>query len=106
MQDNAMHWLACAERQLYMWVRGVIENMGEDTQNENAQDDVLRAVYPWLLEHDPLFARIESLPPDIIQREKYFFSNSIRGISDYVARIDETRRREIVSRAGSDWNDV
>ena len=101
MQDNAMHWLKCAEQQLHVWVKGIIEHMEAGIEGSGEGEVLFTAMYTWLLEHDSLFARIEALPADMQQRERYFFRNSITGMSEYVARIDKTRRREIVARAGS-----
>ncbi|MGM0415650.1 MAG: MBL fold metallo-hydrolase [Thermodesulfobacteriota bacterium] len=100
IQDNAMHWLKCAEHQLYLWVKGIIEHMEEG--GDSGEGETLKSsMYSWLLKYDSLFARIESMPADIMQRERYFFGNSINGMSEYVARIDKTQRREISARAGS-----
>ena len=99
LQDNAMQWLNHAEQQLHLWVRGVAAHLEEGicTDAEALND----AMYTWLLQHDSLFARIQSMPEDIQQRERYFLSNSIIGMSEYVSSTDKTRRREIINRVGS-----
>lgn len=102
MLDNAMHWLECAEQQLYLWLKGVVEHIevGETDIEGNAEDgDFLLDMYTWLLARDSLFAHIEAMPADIQEREKYFFHNSIKGMREYVARTDKTRHREISSKA-------
>ncbi|MDY0212520.1 MAG: MBL fold metallo-hydrolase [Desulfuromonadaceae bacterium] len=112
MQDNAMECLRVAEKQLYLWVKGIIEWTEDDAGNGSKDgtegsvggkgEERLHAVmYPWLLQHDSIFARIESLPNDIKKRERYFLGNSINGMRGFVPLIDKVRRRAILDRAGA-----
>lgn len=100
LQDNAMHWLRQAEQQLHLWVRGVagLQEKAIYSESEALND----AMYTWLLQHDSLFALIQTMPEEIHQREKYFLSNSIKGMSEYVSATDKTRLWEILNRVGSD----
>jgi glyoxylase-like metal-dependent hydrolase (beta-lactamase superfamily II) len=100
LQDNAMHWLDYAEQQLHLWVKGVAKHLEEGIHTSD--EALCEAMYTWLLQHDSLFARIQSMPADIQQREEYFLNNSIKGMSGYIAAINKTRRREILARVGSD----
>lgn len=107
MQNNAMALLRVAEKQLYLWVKGIIEltdkgakNGIEDSVEEGGDEHLQADMYPWLLQHDSFFARIESFPDDIKMRERYFFGNSIKGMRGFVTLIDEARRRDISDRAG------
>ncbi|MFA5700290.1 MAG: MBL fold metallo-hydrolase [Desulfuromonas sp.] len=108
MQDHAMECLKIAEKQLYLWVKGIIELTENGADNglkggaEEGADEHLHAVmYPWLLQHDPVFATIEALPDDIKKRELYFFGNSIKGMRGFVAALEKARRRAMLDRAGA-----
>ncbi|MGC9519605.1 MAG: MBL fold metallo-hydrolase [Desulfuromonadaceae bacterium] len=105
MQDDAMRHLEAARQQLYMWVGGEAhlfqEHKGREKAETPQEEELRQFMYAWLLSHDPLFAPIESMPEDIHAREMYFFGNSIRGMSEYVANLDQPRREELTAHAGA-----
>lgn len=94
-----MDYLGVAEKQLYLWVKGIIEHTA-DCAEGGGDERLHAAMYSWLLQHDFAFARINFLPDDIKKRERYFLGNSINGMSGFVPLIEETRRRDILDRAG------
>lgn len=88
--DNALDHLHCARRQLLLWVRGVASIADAD---EPQREEALIA---WLMEHDAQYRNITQLPPDIRARERYFFGNTLRGMSEYVARLVDEERQKLL----------
>jgi glyoxylase-like metal-dependent hydrolase (beta-lactamase superfamily II) len=72
--------LTRARNQLDLWTETVARQREADL--ESLEDTVLQE----LLARDPLFAPYRELPPDVQRRERYFFSNTIKGMRGYVER--------------------
>ena len=75
--EPAVSYLETARRQLSLWVKAVAVT---DHITASQRDEV---IYDWLLNNDPAFSGIERLEADIYARERYFMSNSLRGIRQY-----------------------
>ncbi len=86
LAENALEHLAIARRQLLSWVRGVAETTGVEEAGRE------EALHHWLLAHDENYRNIRQLPPDIYRRERIFLGNTLRGMSEYVARLPATER--------------
>ncbi len=89
---QAQHHLRLARRQLLLWVQGCIRTA------DLAEDEQPAAFWRYLLTHDAEFARFGGLAADIQARERYFFSNSHRGMRDYVAGLNAAQRAELLAR--------
>lgn len=76
--ETAVEHLEIARNQLLLWVQGA---EAVATVEEGSRQD---AMFAWLLEHDGHFRTISNLPDDIMERERYFFGNTYRGMSEYV----------------------
>jgi glyoxylase-like metal-dependent hydrolase (beta-lactamase superfamily II) len=88
--DNAMEHLQIARRQLQLWVKGVAITAGiEDGRREGA-------LIKWLLEHDSNYANFSLLPADIQVRERYFFGNTMRGMSEFVDGLSDEERYRLI----------
>ena len=85
--EPALDYLRIARRQLPLWVRGVIETSGEDSDTRQ------QALFDWLLEHDPNFANFDQLAEDIKAREQHFFGNTLRGMQEYADRLAPDQRQ-------------
>lgn len=88
--EPAAHYLRIARDQLHLWVRGVIETSAEQP------GDPEQALFNWLLNHDRHFRNFDQLPDDIQARERYFFGNTRRGLQDYVDRLTDWQRRDVL----------
>lgn len=89
--EPALDYLEIARTQLPLWVRGVIETANVPAEGQEA------ALFDWLLDHDPWFARFGQLPADIRARERHFFGNTLRGMQDYVNRLPDERRQAFLA---------
>lgn len=76
--DNAVEHLQIARKQLELWVKGVAITAGMESEKRE------EALIAWLLKHDANYANFSLLPQDIQARERYFFGNTLRGMSEYV----------------------
>lgn len=88
--DNALDHLHCARRQLLLWVRGVASIADAD---EPQREEALIA---WLMEHDDQYRNVTQLSHDIRARERYFFGNTLRGMSEYVAGLVDEERQKLL----------
>lgn len=89
--DDALGHLRIARSQLLLWVRGVAElATAEEPQRE-------AALIEWLMEHDAQYRNVTQLPPDIRARERYFFGNTLRGMSEYVEGLDDIGRQKLMA---------
>ena len=86
----AADYLRIARDQLHLWVRGVIETSLEDSAGGE------QTLFDWLLDQDPHFRNFHQLPGDIQRRERYFFGNTRRGMQDYVGRLADWQRRDML----------
>lgn len=80
LAEDAVRHLQIGREQLLLWLRGaaaVATLAGEERE---------QAFFAWLLQHDPIFANLERLPADIQARERTFIGNTLKGMSDYLAR--------------------
>jgi glyoxylase-like metal-dependent hydrolase (beta-lactamase superfamily II) len=89
--DDALSHLRIGHRQLKLWVRGTLAVADLPATSQ------LDAFYRWLLAHDENFALIHQLPTDIQPREREFIGNTLRGMSEYVASLNEQARRQLVA---------
>jgi len=89
--DEALTHLRIGRWQLQLWVQGVA------TLFATADEQRETAIFDWLCQNDPVFARIEQLPEDLKQRERIFFGNTLRGMLDFVASLPEAKRAELAS---------
>jgi glyoxylase-like metal-dependent hydrolase (beta-lactamase superfamily II) len=90
VEDAGAH-LQIAQRQLHLWVRGVAATAAV------AEDEREAALQDWLLAHDPIYANVTQLPDDIRARERYFFGNTVRGMSEYVAGLSPQERAALAT---------
>jgi glyoxylase-like metal-dependent hydrolase (beta-lactamase superfamily II) len=81
--DNALEHLRIARNQLLLWVKGVAATAAVEESGREA------ALIDWLFEHDVHYRNFAYLPPDIKARERYFFGNTLRGMSEYVEGLTE-----------------
>ena len=99
MQENAMELLAHAKTQLNLWVRGVSKYFEKSDQEQQKQGEIdarfHQYMYAWLMEHDHYFARVETLPGDIQERETYFLGNSLNGIATFVQSLTPAQRQKL-----------
>ncbi|MBN1663879.1 MAG: MBL fold metallo-hydrolase [Deltaproteobacteria bacterium] len=79
---DAETFFSIALDQLTAWLGIVGEWIRKD---ETASGD---HIFADLLKRDPCLSRYPDLPPDIQARECYFSANSIRGIREYLSRLD------------------
>jgi glyoxylase-like metal-dependent hydrolase (beta-lactamase superfamily II) len=93
--ENAVEHLQIARRQLLIWVRGVAATAkGEEPRREEALGS-------WLVEHDENFRNLSLLPPDIRSRERYFLSNTVRGMIEYVEGLTPEERQGLAEECQS-----
>lgn len=89
--EQAGDHLDIAARQLMLWVKGVAETRSvEEPLREQAFKE-------WLMERDQHYGNIRQLPSDIRARENYFFGNTFRGMSEYVASLSDEERAALSS---------
>ena len=88
--DSALDHLRIARSQLLLWVRGVAETVG---RAEPSHEEALMA---WLLERDEQYRNIGQLPDDIRARERQFFGNTVRGMTEYVVSLSPAERLELI----------
>lgn len=61
--------------QLLLWV---------DVIGRHVDNPDMEAIFADLVANDPVFARINSLPGDIYNRERYYVGNTIKGMLEYI----------------------
>jgi len=88
---TAVEHLQIARAQLHLWVRGVAQTAAVEPAGRE------QALVEWLLQHDEYYCNFNLLPQDIQSRERYFFGNTMRGMSEYVAGLPEEQRLELMS---------
>jgi glyoxylase-like metal-dependent hydrolase (beta-lactamase superfamily II) len=97
--DAALEHLRIGRDQLLLWVRGVMETAGvEPSQREERFS-------AWLMQYDAIYRNVTRLAPDIRARERYFFGNTLRGMTAYVEGLSAEERQSIaeeISQAGPD----
>ncbi len=74
--------LSAARQQLKLWV---------DVVRSHADDPDNTAIIAELLANDPIYARLDRLPPEVRQRERYFTENSIDGMRGYIEKMNAAR---------------
>jgi glyoxylase-like metal-dependent hydrolase (beta-lactamase superfamily II) len=79
--DTAVEHLQIGRDQLELWVKGVAETLALPDVERTAE------LFAWLSEHDPCFRLIDQLEEDIYHRERIFIANTVRGMTDYVMRL-------------------
>lgn len=77
--EPAMEYLEIGHKQLLLWVEGVksVAAQGVDEGMENR-------LFDWLVEHDPVYRRINQLPSAVFARERYFLKNTMNGMLGYL----------------------
>ncbi len=93
MVEPGIDYLRIGREQLLLWVRGVAAHF--DLAPEKREE----AIYLWLLEHDPHYRNIKKLPDDIYRRERIFLDNTLKGMLDYVERLDSAEQRKLAAGA-------
>ena len=79
INDDAAKMLKIHRNQLLLWGKLI-----EDEINNCESKDPLNACMQRLMEEDPLMAAFHHLPPDVMERERYFLRNSISGYLGYL----------------------
>jgi glyoxylase-like metal-dependent hydrolase (beta-lactamase superfamily II) len=88
--DDAIRHLQIGRWQLQLWVQGVATIIDlADAERENA-------FFDWLLGHDPVFQRIDQLPADLLERERIFLGNTLRGMLEYVRSLPTESRVKLL----------
>lgn len=87
--EDAVEHLRIGRDQLRLWVRGVDETLCLPEAEREA------GLFAWLQQHDPIYRNIHQLPADLFARERIFFGNTLRGMSEYVAGLAEAERRAL-----------
>lgn len=88
--ETAGQHLTIAREQLLLWVRTMAAVAAAGAENlEEATIDRLR-------ERDPYYRNVSLLPADIAARERYFFGNTLKGMTDYVNALPEEGRRALL----------
>ncbi|MGD9488214.1 MAG: MBL fold metallo-hydrolase [Calditrichaceae bacterium] len=73
-----------ARFQLFLWIKIVERHF------QRASNDFYETVFNELLISDPSISAFSSLPEDIREREKYFAFNSIKGMYEYIAGLQQS----------------
>ena len=84
--EEAERHLQTGREQLWLWLRGVAATA---TVVEAARE---AALFAWLQQRDPVYRNIHQLPQDILERERIFLGNTLRGMSDYLESLDADAR--------------
>ncbi|MFX0156313.1 MAG: MBL fold metallo-hydrolase, partial [Candidatus Hodarchaeota archaeon] len=79
IRDNAELMLMLAKEQLILWT-----NIIKDNIKERENSDFIQQIIQELKVKDKYFANIRFLDEKVRKREEFFFSNSIKGISQYL----------------------
>ena len=79
INNDAAKMLKIHRDQLLLW-----EKLIKDEMNKCGQKDPVNTCMQRLLEEDPLLAAFHRLPPDVMERERYFLRNSISGYLGYL----------------------
>ena len=87
----ALDYLNIGRDQFVLWVQGAI------AAAEVAAEEREQAFFDWLLDRDPHFRNIAQLPPDLYQRERTFFGNTLRGMIGYVESLTAQQRRNLLT---------
>ena len=87
--EPAVDYLKIGLRQLKLWVKGVAE-LFDTKKNINEND-----IFDWLQTNDENYCNQYQLDDDIRARERYFLSNSIRGMSEYVENLPAEDRQKL-----------
>ena len=85
--EPAVEYLKIGREQLNLWVKGAAKHIDLETE------DFKKKTFDWLMANDLYFQNIDQLDEDIRARERYFLDNSLRGMNEYVASLDETTRQ-------------
>lgn len=87
--DEAERHLRIGREQLRLWLQGAAATAGLAEPEREA------ALFAWLQQRDPVYRNIHQLPADILQRERIFLGNTLRGMSDYLEGLDAEARRAL-----------
>ena len=88
----ALDYLNIGREQFSLWVQGAVATIGVDAEKRE------QAFFDWLIDRDPNFRNISQLPSDLYQRERIFFGNTMRGMSEYVESLTEQQRHKLLAR--------
>ena len=88
--EPATDYLKISQKQLKLWVKGVYQT-GYYKGYCSRQD-----IIDWLLTNDPYLIP-QQLDQDIQQRENYFLDNSLRGMSDFVGKLTDEERSNLIN---------
>lgn len=84
--DEAERHLQTGREQLRLWLQGVAATAAV------AEPEREGALFAWLQQRDPVYRNIHQLPADILERERIFLGNTLRGMSDYLQGLDAESR--------------
>jgi len=87
--EPALDYLRIGRRQLFLWVRGVVETAGIEGSEREA------TLFDWLIANDEIYRNFDRLPVDIRSRERYFLGNTLRGMIEYVDSLSDEERRAL-----------
>ncbi len=88
----ALDYLQIGREQFILWVQGAVATAEVNSAKRE------QAFFDWLIDRDPYFSNISQLPSDLYQRERIFFGNTMRGMSEYVESLTEQQRRDLLVR--------
>lgn len=91
--EPALDYLRIGRQQLTLWLRAVAAT------NNVAAEGREQAFFDWLVEHDVNFKNIYQLDDDILQRERHFLGNSMRGMVGYFDSLTAQQQREFITNA-------
>lgn len=87
--EQAERHLRTGREQLRLWLQGVAATATVAEPEREA------ALFAWLQQRDPVYRNIHQLPADILERERIFLGNTLRGMSDYLDGLDAEARRAL-----------
>jgi len=82
LKENAVIMLKEHKKQLYLWENIIRNEMGKSTDNE-----IVSRCIRMLLMKDAYLTGFFNMEKGTQEREKYFFSNSIKGFADYISSL-------------------
>lgn len=77
--EPAMEYLEIGQKQLLLWVEGV-----KTAAAQGVDEGMENRLFDWLIEHDPVYRRINQLSPPVFARERYFLKNTMNGMLGYL----------------------
>ncbi len=91
--EEAERHLRTGREQLRLWLQGVAATAAVAEPEREA------ALFVWLQQRDPVYRNIHQLPADILERERIFLGNTLRGMSDYLESLAPEAQAELAAGA-------